>query len=263
VEQVDGDVFETLTPTHFAASGWGADMQHGGPVAALLTRSMERYARPDARLSRIVVEILGAVPLTPVRVRAWRDRPGRRVELLGAQMLAEDASGQWRPVAAAAGWQLATRPTDDVAHAAAPRAAFPRFDTPNDAGLDDAWRNGFVEALDWHIEGPFGRPGIPTTAWLRLRQPVVAGEKPTDLQRVMAIADVANGVGARLDARKWTYLNTDLTVHLFDPPVGEWIGLEAETSVGHDGIAMSGAVIHTVAGPVGRLTQNVLVQPRG
>ena len=78
----------------------------------------------------------------------------------------------------------------------------------------------------------------------------------------MAIADVANGVGARLDARQWTYLNTDLTVHLFDPPTGPWIGLQAETSIGHDGIAMSSAVIHTSAGPVGRLAQNVLIQRR-
>lgn len=260
---VDRDVtLEVFEPTVHTASGWGPNMQHGGPVSGLLTRAIERHQRPGTRISRVTVEILGVVPLSPVRVRSWSERPGRRVELLHAAMQAQDPDGQWRSVATAAAWQLATRPTGHVAHHADPAVHRPVLDRPDDSGLDDTWRTGFVNALDWHIDTPAGQLGLPTIAWLRFNRPLVHGEEPTDLQRVIAIADIANGVGARLDARQWTFLNTDLTVCLFDPPTGPWIGLQAETSIGHDGIAMSSAVIHTSTGPVGRLTQNVLVQPR-
>ena len=253
---------ELLEPTSHAASGWGPNMQHGGPVSALLARAMQRHSRPESRISRIVVEILGAIPLSPVRVSTWTERPGRRVELLRADMKAQSSDGSWRVVATASAWQLATRPTEQVAHHADPAVPLPVIGKPNDSLLDDAWRNGFVNALEWHVDSSGDLPGNPTMVWVRLSQPLVVGEEPSDLQRVMAIADVANGVGARLDAREWTYLNTDLTVHLFDPPTGPWIGLQAETSIGHDGIAMSSAVIHTSAGPVGRLAQNVLIQRR-
>lgn len=262
VDDDAGGVVESFEPTEYAASGWGPNMQHGGPVSGLLARSIERFARPGTRITRMVVDIVGVVPLTRVRVQSRRVRPGRRVELLAADMQAQDAEGRWRTVASASAWQLETRNSQVVAHHADAAVPFPDFDSPDDSGLDEAWRNGFVEALDWHVASPFGQPGVPTMAWLRLTQPLVLGEQLSDLQRVMTIADVANGVGARLDAREWTYLNTDLSVYLFDAPTGEWIGLQAETSIGRDGIGLSSAVIHTADGPVGRLAQNLLLQPR-
>lgn len=76
----------------------------------------------------------------------------------------------------------------------------------------------------------------------------------------MAIADTANGVGARLDPGVFTFLNCDLIVSLHTPPAGDWFGLAAETSVGPDGIAMSSAVLHDQAGPIGRVSQTVLVE---
>ena len=265
-EGADGDLTETFEPTTFAASGWGPNMQHGGPVGALLTRAMERFSRPEARISRVSVEILGAVPMSALQVRAWVARPGRRIELLRAEMTAQQPDGGWRPVATALAWQLQTSPTAQAAHLADPPVSVPA-PRPNgaaldDSALDDAWRMGFVTALSWQFDAAAAAAGGPTVAWLRLDQPVVAEEEPTDLQRAVAIADVANGVGARLDARIWTYLNTDLSVYLYEPPTGSWLGLAAETSIGQDGIALSQAVLHTGSGPVGRILQNVLVQRR-
>lgn len=256
------EAFEYFQPLAAAASGWGPNMQHGGPVSALLTRAMEQHQQPDSRISRVAVEILGVVPMSQVRVRAWVARPGRRIAQLQAEMQAQQADATWQTVAAASAWQLATSDTHDAAYQAATPVPLPNIDTPNDTGLLDSWRIGFVNALDWHIESEMNQRGSATMAWLRLKQGIVAGETPSDLQRVMAIADTANGVGARLDARDWVYLNTDLVVHLFDAPTGDWIGLQAETSVGRDGIALSSAIIHTETGPIGQLAQNVLLQRR-
>ena len=40
------------------------------------------------------------------------------------------------------------------------------------------------------------------------------------LERLFAVADISNGVGAKLDPEHWTFLNTDLTVHIFRVPEG-------------------------------------------
>ena len=96
----------------------------------------------------------------------------------------------------------------------------------------DGWLPGYVDALAWRwIHGWLGEPG-PGAVWGRLRVPVVAGEEPTPLQRLAALADSANGAGAPLDIRSWLFVNTDLTLHLHRMPVGEWMAVDAGKCVG-------------------------------
>ena len=98
--------------------------------------------------------------------------------------------------------------------------------------------------------------------WARPRVDVVAGERATALQRLFAVVDSANGVGSPLDVRTWTFLNTDLTVHLYREPAGAWTGLDARTSIGTDGVGTCAAVLHDQHGPLGRSAQILLVRPR-
>ncbi|MDM7489361.1 thioesterase family protein [Rhodococcus sp. CSLK01-03] len=262
----DGTTWEVFNPSHHVASPWGPGIQHGGPVAGLLTRALEGCRpRVGTRISRVTVEILGPVPISELHTRVWVERPGRRIELLAAELRAAYPDGSIRPVARAHAWRLATGTTGDVAHHVDPRLPFGEGHDTDDLGsfpLPDSWRIGFVNAVDWQLVSPIGIRNTPTTAWMRLAQPLVQDETTSDLVQTVAIADIANGLGARLDPREWTFLNTELTVHLFEPPAGPWIGLECETSIGHDGIGMSAAVIHAPSGPVGRVTQNVLVEKR-
>lgn len=262
----DGMLTETFAPVGHLASPWSPRMQHGGPVAALLTRAMDRcQPRPDTRLARIHVDLLGPVPMDQVRVTARVERPGRRIELLSATLDAPDPAGRWRPAARASAWRLATQPTGDVVNLADARRHLPGEDSPDlhDHDLPDSWRvGGFVEAITWRVEHLGTSSGDPTIAWTNLEHPLVDSEHPTDLERLVAVADTTNGIGARLDPAHFTFLNCDLTVHLHQPPAGAWYGLQAETSVGADGIGMSAAVIHTEHGPIGRVTQTVLVERR-
>ena len=73
--------------------------------------------------------------------------------------------------------------------------------------------------------------------------------------------DAANGVGARLVTTAWTFINTELASHLFERPTGEWTGIEAESSIGAEGVGLSQAVVHDERGPVGRIAQSLLVSP--
>ena len=62
--------------------------------------------------------------------------------------------------------------------------------------------------------------------------PLLPGERMTPLQRLLACVDSASGASAALDPAEWNFLNTDLTVHVVRPPVGEWVCLDADTTLG-------------------------------
>ncbi|WP_369803778.1 acyl-CoA thioesterase domain-containing protein, partial [Mycobacterium sp. NAZ190054] len=55
---------EKFTASDHVISTWGPQMQNAAPVSALLVRAAERCApRDDVRLSRVVVDLLGPVPV--------------------------------------------------------------------------------------------------------------------------------------------------------------------------------------------------------
>src|SRR3954452_23588135 len=82
--QDGAETFESLPTT---AGPWSPDAQHGGPPAALLARAVEGLAeRSRARMARFTMELLGPVPVGPVEVTASVRRPGRSVQLLGAEL---------------------------------------------------------------------------------------------------------------------------------------------------------------------------------
>ena len=70
------------------------------------------------------------------------------------------------------------------------------------------------------------------------------------------------GIGTRLDITKWTFMNTDLVVHIHRVPEREWIGIRAETNYGPDGIGTTIGTLFDECGPVGGIQQSVLVRPR-
>jgi hypothetical protein len=96
----------------------------------------------------------------------------------------------------------------------------------------------------------------------RFRVDLVNGETMTPLERLFAVADCANGIGSKLDITNWTFLNTDLAVHVFRIPDGDWIGIRAETSYGPDGIGTTIGTLFDRQGAIGAIQQSVLVRRR-
>ena len=58
------------------------------------------------------------------------------------------------------------------------------------------------------------------------------------------------------------FINPDLTLYIDRPPQGEWICLDARTTIAEGGIGVSESVLYDRAGMVGRATQALLVAPR-
>jgi len=253
--------FEPLGDGRFAstvhATGpWSAQSQHLGPPSALLVRAMEQLpAAAPMLFARVTVEILGPVPVAEVAVTAGVDRPGRAVELLSAEL-----SAGGRTVARARAWRHIRSDTSAVAVGVDEPLASP--ESGDVMYRPDSWGPGYLDAMEWRtLMGHLGKPG-PATVWARQGVALVAGEAPTGLQRLFVVADSGNGVSSRMDPHEWLFINSELTVHLYREPASDWIGLDATTAIGPDGVGTAFSVLHDLQGAVGRGAQALVVRPQ-
>ncbi|MCU1591502.1 MAG: hypothetical protein JWP11_2758 [Frankiales bacterium] len=234
---------------------WDERFQHGGPPSALLGRAVESVAaRADVMVARMTVEILGPIPVGDLDLRAAVVRPGRSVELVEAVL-----SAGGRDVASARAWRVLRTASTPVPsrHAVAPSL-------PESAdGLGKGgWIDGYLSAVEWRFaRGHFTQPG-PATSWTRMLVSVVPDEEPSPLQRVLTVADSGNGISSELDLTKWHFINPELTVHLHREAVGEWVCLDATTTISTGGVGLATSVLSDVHGPVALGAQTLLVAPR-
>jgi hypothetical protein len=235
---------------------WDVGTQHGGPPSALLGRAIQRCApRDDMIVARFTCEILRAIPVGEISVRARMARPGRSVELLEAAVTADG-----REVARASAWRVLR----SASPAVQPRLPHPPGLPPgSETAPPGRWVDGYLSAVEWRAaRGSLGAPG-PATVWARLRHPLVPDEEPTPLERVLATADSGNGASWELDLGSWHFINPELTVHLYREAAGEWICLDAQTAISTGGAGLATSVLSDLTGPVGVGAQSLLVAPRG
>ncbi|MGV0716635.1 thioesterase family protein [Mycolicibacterium sp. XJ662] len=261
-ELIDGTdpLGERFAATDLVRSTWSASIQHAAPVSALLVRGLHRcQPRPDTRLSRVMVDLLGGVPAEgDLWVRSRIERAGRQIELVGAEMLARGPDGEPRPVAKASGWRLKTIDTATLLQASAPPLRPVSEARSRDMKKD--WDRNYVHSLDWRwLTKPLSEE--PGESWIKPEVDLVNGETMTQLERLFAVADDANGIGTKLDPTKWTFMNTDLVVHIHRVPDGEWIGIRADTNYGPDGIGTTIGSLFDETGAVAGIQQSVLVRP--
>src|SRR5919198_2407392 len=250
---VDG---ERYVPTELTVGPWDPRAQHAGPPAALLGRAIEACP-PGGQVGRVTFEILAPVPLEPLTVSAHVVRPGRSVELLEASLEAEGVE-----VMRASAWRLRTErlegagepPRDPPPPGPEQGKATEPFDTGHEFGYRNAMDTKFVR-------GSFLELG-PATVWMRMRYPLVAGEEPSPLERVLVAADSGNGVSATLDWDRYVFINVDLTVHLHRALEGEWVCLDAITIPEASGIGVADTALYDGRGPIGRAMQTLLVDER-
>jgi hypothetical protein len=206
-------------------------------------------------LARVTYEVRRPAPLGELDVSAAVVRPGRRVQLLEGALTRADGTEVVRARA------LQVQRADAVAGGYDPPPAGPAHGRPNDFRFP--YRPMFApDAVEIRfLNGGFGGGG-PSTAWFRLRTPIIADTDPSPLQRLAAAGDFGNGISAALSWDEYVYINPDLTLYIEREPVGEWICLDAKTMIAHDGIGLAESVLYDESGRVGRAIQALLVAPR-
>jgi acyl-coenzyme A thioesterase PaaI-like protein len=269
-----------LQPTEHARGPWDPRALHGGAPAALMTAALERL-QPGAELpiARLSFEFLRPVPLAELELRTRITRPGRRVQALEAELLADDQlvcrARALRILAVPR--EMPTRALELVGEREAAALPGPHEGHEVRFALDDLERKSFA-ATAMEMRFVHGRPlkgGLPevgissshtpvgaATVWMRLRYPLLPGEPLSPLARVPAAADFGNGVAAVLPFDEYLFINADLSIELDRRPEGEWIALDARTILHPEGIGWAESVLHDARGPLGVARQALVVQPR-
>ncbi len=242
-------------PTLHTGGAWSAAEQHFSPLAGLLTHAIERFVAARGRDSRVIAritfDILGTAAMKEFDVRVEEVRPGRTIELLEA---VADARG--RPFVRARAWRLRREDTAEIAAGQPER--LPPPDRVESWPLTSVWPGGYIASLDFRpVER--SRPGR-TTAWVRTRIHLVAGEEVSALAGFIALVDTANGIAVRVSPEVWFYPNVDLSVHLYRQPRGGWVGLDTTVVFGPEGQGLTTTTLHDEDGPVGRAEQTLTIR---
>src|SRR5215218_7525452 len=251
---------ELFAPTELTRGPWDPDAQHAGPPAALLGWAIEQLPEADEfQVGRVTFEILGPIPIAPVGLHMRVARPGRRVQMVEAELT--DIDGE--VLMLARGWRIRKAKLDLPGEALIASQPPPPPEDGTDAGFfPTGQEHGYHSAMEIRfVAGGFLEAG-PATARLRMRKPLVAGEEPTPLQRTLVAADVGNGISAALDFRRFLFINVDLTVHLERMPKGEWIGVDAATLPRPKGVGTAESTLFDGNGRVGRALQTLLISER-
>jgi hypothetical protein len=254
--------FDVLGPDRFRATEltrgpWDPGLQHAGPPAALLGRAVEGHGdRSGLQVARVTFDIARPLPIAELQVATRLLRGGRSIELVEATLSAGEVE-----LMRATALRLRTAELDLPA-GLTPGPRLPGPDTGRAAPFFPTGQDvGYHTAMEWRfVAGSFLEPG-PATVWMRMRHPLVPGETPSPLCRVLVAADSGNGVSAALDYHRWRFINPDLTVYLLRPPAGEWVALEAATTV-TAGIGLADTTLHDTHGPIGRSAQALFVDRR-
>jgi hypothetical protein len=128
--------------------------------------------------------------------------------------------------------------------------------------FEPAWGASYFTATEWRLAGGNVFAPGPAAVWIRMKVPLVEGEEPSPLARVLVAADSGNGISWEMGWDTHLFVNTELTVHLARMPEGEWVCLDARSRIGPHGIGLAESVLWDERGWIGRGVQALLVAPR-
>jgi acyl-CoA thioesterase len=224
---------------------------HGGAISGLLVADMEREARElglGLPLSASVLFIRPG-PLAPLETHTEVLRKGGRVGVLEATLLAD---GQ--VIAKGTASFVVPRPVERTP-AVAPQpydpADLPHWELPRRPE-----HKTLFDALDIRDDGH-------GTKWARLLRRLVPHASP--FANLFAVAD--NGTPFYLTAHglapfHLAFPNIDLAIHVSRAPIGEWIGVTAQSDWRLEGMGLTESALYDEHGLLGRACQTVVLVPR-
>lgn len=249
--------------SHELARGpWDPAHQHAGPPSALVCRAVEHAASAHGltQLSRLTTNLLRPVPLDALEVRLHEDYVGKNAGHFSGELVA-GGKVVLRFTALAQRENPVALPADLPGHPwpQAPRS--PEMSEPACMPFAQDGHRGYANLIENRVARGTLFQG-PCAIWFRLRHPLVLGEDPSPFQRTAVAADSGNGISAILDFRRFSFINSDLTINWFRRPQGPWICLDAQTWVGDQGCALTESALYDSMGLMGRATQSLSIRSR-
>jgi acyl-CoA thioesterase len=235
--RTDSGEFE---PTQFAQSHWGDDHLNGPAVVGLAAHALERdCGSADFMPTRLTVDLFRAARAvaTSVAVRVVRD--GRRIRSAECDLMQEG-----RPVARATLVRYRRSEAPPGRLWAAPiTSPFPP--APDDGALTAVGS----DVADWS-RSPGEHQNDSRKRFYNKAIDVVEGEANSQFVRAVMVAE-ATSLVTNLGTHGVAYINGDLTVGLARLPVGDWIGVQADSHWAADGVAVGTATLFDQSGAFG------------
>jgi hypothetical protein len=239
-------------PTAYARSGWSDDMVNGPALVGLAALSME-HDDADGTVTggfmpaRFTADLFRPAHRVPTSVRTRLVRDGRRIRITECDILqdgsvvARATTLQYRRSEPPPGreWVVSDNAFTPPAGVVATGAAY--F-----VGSDDAGWGGSVgmgDGVDAH-QNPSRKRVYHRAAEL------VAGAAASPFVRAVVAAEAASLV-TNLGTAGIGYINGDLTVALSRLPVGDYIGVQADSHWCADGVSVGSATLFDDRGPFG------------
>ena len=246
----------TYQPTEWAVGPWSPDTLQASAYGALLTRVLEADAPPGMLLARLSFDLWRPVTRDPITPSVTVLREGTKARTVEASLGQRD-----RQVARCTAVFLKTDPaaTPPTPPRPAPALA-PEAGRPVPPQVR-AWSPFFTGVDTRVVEGDLLKPG-PASAWFNLERQLIAGEENSPLVHATSAADLASGISAVVDLRKWSFINADLTLVLWRVPSPPWILLAAETLAGDSGTGVARGVLSDREGAFGSCEQTLLFEKR-
>jgi len=238
-----------FNPTQFARSRWGEDTLNGPAIVGLAATALEdEYGLPGFLPTRLTADLFKAARRVPTAVRTRLVRDGRRIRntecdiLQGEVVVAQATMVQYR--------QSGPPPGEEWVGQA-------DFTPP--AGITGAVYFVGSDDVGWDPAGELHQNISRKRVYHRTID-VVADADPSPFVRAVIAAE-ATSLVTNLGTLGIGYINGDLTVALVRPPVGDHIGVQADSHWCADGIAVGSATLFDDLGPFGTGMVTAIANP--
>lgn len=226
-------------PTESALSRWGADLLNGPAVVGLAARCLEiDYAAEGFRPTRFTADLFRAARRVPTTVSTRLVRAGRRVRNAECDVIQD---GALVARATMVQYRCSTAPPGEE------WVAEQSFEPPAQAsgsvylvGSDDA---------GWSASGAQHQNLSRKRVYHRTAE-VVGGELASPFVRAVVAAE-ATSLVTNLGTAGIGYINGDLTAAFARLPIGDYVGVQADSHWCADGIAVGSATLFDDLGPFG------------
>ena len=120
-----------------------------------------------------------------------------------------------------------------------------------------------AEAVEMRLDKTALRDQGHGRIWSRLKWDVVEGQETAPIVHAAMLADSGSGVSNPSDRAKWISPNLDISLHFTREPVGEWLVLEARTTLGGEGSGLVNMALGDEHGAFARAHQSLFIGPLG
>ncbi len=240
---------EVFLPTESALSRWGNDSLNGPAVVGLAARNLQRDFHVDGFLpTRLTADLFKAAHRVPTTVRTRLIRDGRRIRNSECDVIQD---GVVVARATMVQYRLSQPPPGREWSSGEPFTAPP--------GITGAAYLIGSDDIGWSSSGGEHQNTSRKRVYHRSIE-IVQDEAASPFVRAVVAAE-ATSLVTNLGTHGIGYINGDLTVGVSRAPLGDYIGVQADSHWCTDGVAVGSATLFDDAGPFGTAMVTAIANP--